>query len=281
MYTQTGTDLARRHQRLLCPQSRRYMPVVPARVLDTRPGPGRSATAVPSRPPGRRSRSQVTGVGARCARRRRGRRAQRDRCRCPGERLRHRLAMRDADARLASNLNLAAGRDLTERWSIAKVGAGGKVCMYTQTGTDLVADINGYYARRVELRTGRCRRGVLETRAGRAGRLQRCQACRREHGRAPGHRCRSRRCPADAKAVVLNVTGVDAVGERVRHRVAMRQATPLASNLNLAAGVTSPNARHRQDSAPAARCACSPRAAPTSSPTSTATSSESHVRCRE
>jgi hypothetical protein len=43
----------------------------------------------------------------------------------------------------ASNLNLAAA-GTSPNAVVAKVGANGKVCIFTDHGTDLLADINGY-----------------------------------------------------------------------------------------------------------------------------------------
>jgi hypothetical protein len=44
----------------------------------------------------------------------------------------------------ASSLNLTLG-DTRANLVISKVGDGGKVCLYTNAGTDLVADLNGWY----------------------------------------------------------------------------------------------------------------------------------------
>ena len=43
----------------------------------------------------------------------------------------------------ASNLNLLAGAT-TPNAVVVKVGAGGKVCLYTKAGTHLLADVAGY-----------------------------------------------------------------------------------------------------------------------------------------
>ena len=44
----------------------------------------------------------------------------------------------------ASNLNFATGSTIPNL-VIAKVGAGGKVCLFTSAGTHLIADVNGYF----------------------------------------------------------------------------------------------------------------------------------------
>jgi len=43
----------------------------------------------------------------------------------------------------ASNLNYGPG-DVVPNAVLAKVGIGGKVCIYTLAGTDIIADVNGY-----------------------------------------------------------------------------------------------------------------------------------------
>jgi hypothetical protein len=44
----------------------------------------------------------------------------------------------------ASNLNYVAGSTVPNA-VVTKIGAGGKICLYTQSATDLIADINGYF----------------------------------------------------------------------------------------------------------------------------------------
>ncbi|CAB4892362.1 unannotated protein [freshwater metagenome] len=44
----------------------------------------------------------------------------------------------------ASSLNYSTGSTIANG-VIAKVGTGGKVCLYTSNATDLIADINGYF----------------------------------------------------------------------------------------------------------------------------------------
>ena len=44
----------------------------------------------------------------------------------------------------ASNLNVGAGQT-TPNLVVSKVGAGGAVCIYTQSGADFVADVTGYF----------------------------------------------------------------------------------------------------------------------------------------
>ena len=48
-----------------------------------------------------------------------------------------------AERPLASNVNYGPG-DVAPNAVLAKVGSGGKVCLFTKAGTDLVVDVNGY-----------------------------------------------------------------------------------------------------------------------------------------
>jgi hypothetical protein len=43
----------------------------------------------------------------------------------------------------ASNVNYGPG-DVVPNAVLAKIGTGGKVCIYTLAGTDIVVDVNGY-----------------------------------------------------------------------------------------------------------------------------------------
>jgi hypothetical protein len=49
-----------------------------------------------------------------------------------------------ADRPNASSLNFVSGQTIPNA-VITKVGAGGKVCIYTTTATHVIADINGYH----------------------------------------------------------------------------------------------------------------------------------------
>ncbi len=143
---------------------------------------------------------------------------------------------------VASNLNFVAGQTIPNE-VIAKVGAGGKVCLVSTTTTHLVVDVAGYFptltafvplaapARLVDSRPGfstvdgqfagggRLTPGVpLEMlAAGRAG------------------------VPADAKSVVLNVTVTGPVGPGNVTVFPCGQSVPVASNLNFVASQTIPN----------------------------------------
>ena len=145
---------------------------------------------------------------------------------------------------LASNVNYAAG-DVVPNAVLAKIGAGGKVCIFTWAETDIVADVNGYVptggspssvvpARVLETRVGtteltvdhlfegigrRAAGSVLElVVAGRGG------------------------VAVSAEAVLLNVTAVTPASAGFLTVWPCGETKPLASNVNYAAGDVVPNA---------------------------------------
>src|SRR5205085_2723780 len=112
-----------------------YVPVVPDRVLDTRSG------AQPQ--PGQVVQLDVTGVGA---------------SQVPDDAAAVVLNVTGTNAAspgyvtvwpcgsaqpTASNLNLAAG-GTSPNLVVSKIGDGGKVCLFTQSSADLIADVAGY-----------------------------------------------------------------------------------------------------------------------------------------
>jgi len=131
----------------------------------------------------------------------------------------------------ASNLNFSAGQTVPNS-VIAKIGTGGKVCLYSVAGTHLIADANGYFpagssytsllpARLLDTRTGA---GLIE-----AGSVTELQIT----GRAD--------IPADASAVVLNVTAAGTTGAGFITVFPCGSPLPNASNLNFSATQTVPN----------------------------------------
>ena len=143
----------------------------------------------------------------------------------------------------ASSLNYTAGSTVANA-VITKIGAGGKVCLFTAgSGTDLLADVNGFYpagSSFVSLVPGR----VLESRPGfttvdaqfqgvglrGAGSVTELQISGR-HG-----------VPADASAVVLNVTVTGAQGGGFVTVWPCGEQMPNASSLNYTFGSTVANA---------------------------------------
>ncbi len=131
---------------------------------------------------------------------------------------------------LASNLNLRGGAT-TPNLAIVRLGAGGKVCLFTQSGAHLVADLAGWFPAGSSF-TGVTPERLLDTRPGAtpgAGEVVELPVA----GRAG--------VPGDAQAAVLNLTGTEAVGDGFVTAWPCGEPRPLASNLNLRAGVTTPN----------------------------------------
>ena len=147
-----------------------------------------------------------------------------------------------SDRPLASNLNFVAG-SVVPNAVVSKIGDGGKVCLFTNNATHLLADVNGYFpagssyvallpARLLETRVGAATvDGMFEGGGERvAGSVMELQVAGR--GGVPG----------DAAAVVLNVTAVDAQGVGFVTVYPCGSDRPLASNLNFVAGSVVPNA---------------------------------------
>jgi hypothetical protein len=142
----------------------------------------------------------------------------------------------------ASSVNYVAGATVANA-VIIKIGAGGKVCVYTQSAAHLIADINGYFPNDGSF-TALVPARVLDSREGQstvdgasagiglraAGSVTELQVT----GRAG--------VPANASAVVLNVTvtGPDAAGFLTVFPCGSER--PNSSNLNYTPGATVANA---------------------------------------
>lgn len=144
---------------------------------------------------------------------------------------------------LASNLNFAAGQTVANAVA-AKVGAVGKVCLYAAGATQLVADVNGYFPAAstfVPLTPAR----LLETRQGQGmttvdGQFQGLGI--RAEGSTLELNVAGRGGAADnALAVVLNVTVTGPVQGGYITVFPCGSSRPLASNLNYGAGQTVAN----------------------------------------
>ena len=148
----------------------------------------------------------------------------------------------DAPRPLASNLNYSAGQTIANTVT-SKVGANGKVCIYTSGPTHLIADINGYFpagSSFVALAPGR----LLETRVGEASTVDGLfwKMGQRSTGSVTQLVVNGRGGVAsDAAAVVLNVavTGTASGGYLTVYPCGAPR--PLASNLNYSAGQTIAN----------------------------------------
>ena len=136
---------------------------------------------------------------------------------------------------VASNLNYGVGAPVANS-AIVKVGSGGKVCLFTaDTSTQLIADVNGWFTsgyssispvRLLDTRPGLTT--VDGTGAGiglrRAGSVYELQVT----GRAG--------VPANATAVVLNLTSAEARGTGFATAWPCGTSQPTASNLNYGVG---------------------------------------------
>jgi hypothetical protein len=126
------------------PGTSNYMPLVPERVLETRSSEGQVGFSGGTPIGGQTVEVKVTGTGT---------------SKIPATAASVLLNVTAVGATgpgfvtvfpcgsprpLASNLNVATGDTATNLVS-AKVGDGGRVCIFTSTATNLVADVNGYY----------------------------------------------------------------------------------------------------------------------------------------
>lgn len=144
----------------------------------------------------------------------------------------------------SSNLNFSAG-DTIPNAVVAKVGALGKVCFYSETTTDLLVDVNGYFmavttkwtplaapARMLDTRTG-----------GRTTDGQHQEVGRISAGGTYELPVTGRLAPAIPSnvTVVMNVTAVAPDGQGYITVYPCGLAQPNASNLNFVAGDVIPN----------------------------------------
>jgi glucose/arabinose dehydrogenase len=143
---------------------------------------------------------------------------------------------------LASNINVAPGSTVANL-VVTKIGAGGSVCIFTQSPTHLIADIDAYFsgpttyaallpARLLETRSGL---STVDTLANGAG--------IRPRGTITALQVTGRGgVPMGATSAVLNITVTDPVGPGFVAAYPCGIAPPLASNLNYATGQTVANA---------------------------------------
>ncbi len=140
-----------------------------------------------------------------------------------------------------SNLNLETGQTAANLVTV-KVGANGMVTVFTSGGTQLVADIAGYYTPASSSTDGRLHAAtpqrVLDTREGLGAPTAKLAAGGQIDlqvlGRGPVP-------PAGVSAVVLNVTGDQASADGYVTVWPAGGERPLVSNLNLVAGDTRAN----------------------------------------
>ncbi len=140
----------------------------------------------------------------------------------------------------ASNFNPIGGM-ITNALVAARVGVGGKVCIYTSTTTDLFADAAGFHPstaayvptqpeRLLETRSDQAQRGYTGAKPA-AGQVITLDVT------AVG----TTMVPANAKAVLLNVTGTNSDNEGWITAYPCGTTPPNASNVNLIPGLTRAN----------------------------------------
>lgn len=139
----------------------------------------------------------------------------------------------------ASNLNLTTG-DTRANLVVAKIGDGGRVCLFTLNPTHLIADLAGYMPGGSNYEPVVPER-LLETRpAGQTGYTgAKPAAGQTVELQVTGVGATA--VPADAEAVVLNVTATEATVAGFVTVYPCGIPRPTASNLNLTPGVTAAN----------------------------------------
>jgi hypothetical protein len=139
----------------------------------------------------------------------------------------------------ASNLNLVVGANIPNL-VISQIGDDGSVCIYTQNSLHLVADINGYMPPTSQY-TSVVPERLLDTRAATSVGYSGAKPVAGQTIELTVVGAGSTQVPADASAVVLNVTGTEAEADGFVTVWPCGAPQPLASNLNLEAGKDRPN----------------------------------------
>ncbi|MCE9622019.1 MAG: hypothetical protein K8R99_06735 [Actinomycetia bacterium] len=143
----------------------------------------------------------------------------------------------------ASNLNFVVG-DLIANSMMARVGTGGKVCIYSSAATDLIVDVNGFFTDFVSLVQLAAPSRMLDTRSPGAPTIDHLhQGVGRVAAGSTYVLPIAGRIgiPANAESVVLNVTAVLPSDAGFITVFACGQPVPNASNLNFFPGDVVPN----------------------------------------
>lgn len=142
----------------------------------------------------------------------------------------------------ASNVNFVAGQ-VVPNVVVAKVGTGGRVCVYSSAATDVVVDVNGFVpvggaltgvdpARLADSRSGQA---TVDAQQAGGGRLAADAVFEVDVANRGG-------VPADAAAVFLNVTAVNPAAAGYLTVYPCGTTRPTASNVNYVTGEVVPNA---------------------------------------
>ncbi|MCU1368582.1 MAG: hypothetical protein JWN39_4221, partial [Ilumatobacteraceae bacterium] len=142
----------------------------------------------------------------------------------------------------ASNLNFSAGQTIANA-VVSKIGALGKVCVFNQTATDLVVDLNGYFPATSPL-TPLPPARLMDTRPGFVTVDGQAQAIgTRAADSVTELKVNGRGgVPNTSEAVALNVTVTGSAGPGFLTIYPCGTTRPTASNVNFSAGQTIPNA---------------------------------------
>jgi Trypsin len=124
----------------------------------------------------------------------------------------------------ASNVNYSAGED-TPNQVISKLNAGGKICIETSNDVDVLVDVDGYFPAGADF-TGLDPIRKLDTRSGTKPRI----------GATTQAAVTGGTVPADAAAVVVNLTATGTSGDGFVTAWPCGEAQPLASSLNFRIG---------------------------------------------
>ena len=220
-----------------------YIPLVPARILDTRNGTGGTSSPVG---PGGTIELKVTDAGGVPAAGGTAVALNVTATNVSGNESFLTVWPSGSSRPLASNLNFIFGQTVPNL-VIARVGDGGKISIFNNVGNvDVVADTQGYFAAPATPPPGSTYFGqnparILDTRdgtgvpGGAMGQLGTGGFIDVQVTGAGG-------VPSNATAVVLNVTAADSPGpDSFLTLYPTGSARPLASNLNFVAGQTVPN----------------------------------------
>ena len=142
----------------------------------------------------------------------------------------------DAPRPIASNLNYTAGATVPNA-VVTKLAADGTACLFALTGVDLVVDVEGAFSMTAAY-TALTPDRVFDSRDGQTDTAPNLAA---GHN-VVLHLAGRSGVPADASAVVLNVTVTNPLGAGFVTVWPCDQPRPMASNLNYSNGQTVPNA---------------------------------------
>ncbi|MCA1711296.1 MAG: carboxypeptidase regulatory-like domain-containing protein [Actinobacteria bacterium] len=235
IYTRRGTHLLADVSGYF-PAPSEYVPVLPERLLDTRPGTGQIGYTGDKPAPEATVRLKVTGRGTSAL---------------PADASSVVLNVTGTEATAsgfvtvwpcgspmpnASNLNLVSG-GTRPNLVVTKVGTNGEVCLFTRRGTHLLADVTGYFPATTDYVSVNPQR-LLDTRSGVGYTGVKPDALQTVQLQVTGG---SSPVPAGMGTAVLNVTGTEATANGFVTVWPCDQPMPNASNLNLREGETAPN----------------------------------------